>query len=370
MRILFISRAFPPVIGGIENQNHALSVWLPKYTEVTTIANRHGRLFLPFFAPYALLRALLGWRSYDVLLLGDGTIAIIGWFVKKLTDKKVITIIHGIDINYNSSSLKIWFERWLISLYQTLWVRIFLPSLDGYITVSTSTKELAIKHDLNPKKCFVIPNGVDTDAQRGNFSRTDLSELLGHDTSDKVVLLTAGRLVKRKGVAWFIRNVFPKLPNDTLYAVSGAGPEESAIRAAVTETKTDDRVVLLGRVSDEDRRLLLNTADIFVQPNIPIAGDMEGFGIAVIEATSAGLPVVASRLEGLQEAITDGGNGILVEPENAEAFVRVLDDLIAHPDKRTDLGTRAARFTEEHFHWKHIAKKYISTLEEIFKETR
>lgn len=51
MNILFISRAYPPVTGGIENQNYALSQWLPRYATVTTIANRHGKKMLPLFYP-------------------------------------------------------------------------------------------------------------------------------------------------------------------------------------------------------------------------------------------------------------------------------------------------------------------------------
>ena len=58
MKILFISRSYPPVTGGIENQNAALAEWLPRHAEVTTVANRLGKKFLPFFLPYALLRCV------------------------------------------------------------------------------------------------------------------------------------------------------------------------------------------------------------------------------------------------------------------------------------------------------------------------
>ena len=69
MKLLFISRAYPPVTGGIENQNYELSQWLPKIAEVKTIANTRGKLFLPLFIPYALIRALLLFRRYDAVLL-------------------------------------------------------------------------------------------------------------------------------------------------------------------------------------------------------------------------------------------------------------------------------------------------------------
>ena len=74
MKILFISRAYPPVLGGIENQNYEIAKALSKIAEVKIIANKKGRIFLPFFAPYALVKALFLFRTYDVLLLGDGDI--------------------------------------------------------------------------------------------------------------------------------------------------------------------------------------------------------------------------------------------------------------------------------------------------------
>jgi len=72
VKILFISRAYPPIVGGIENQNYELGKWLGRIADVKIIANTHGRKFLPLFAPYALLRAVLNISKYDVLLLGDG----------------------------------------------------------------------------------------------------------------------------------------------------------------------------------------------------------------------------------------------------------------------------------------------------------
>ena len=59
MKILFLSRAYPPITGGIENQNYALSVWLPTVTETKTIANLKGKAGLLFFLPKALFLVLL-----------------------------------------------------------------------------------------------------------------------------------------------------------------------------------------------------------------------------------------------------------------------------------------------------------------------
>lgn len=351
MKILFISRAFPPVTGGIENHNYALSMWLQTITPTTTIANPYGKKFLPFFFPYATLKALFLHKDYDVLLLGDGVLAPLGCIVKYFfPEKKVASVVHGLDLTYPNT------------VYQKYWVQKFLPSLDLLLAVSRETKNCAQEKHLPEENIVVIPNGIETETLVNYASRSDLQTYLERDIHTTKILLTTGRLVKRKGVEWFIRNVLPILPEGILYFVVGSGPEEQAIRQAIKETASEQRVILLGRVSDEVRNLLLNTVDIFVQPNIPIANDMEGFGIAVIEAAACGRPVVASNLEGLKDAIINHENGILVEAENSEAFRQAITSLLTDDHARQELSERAKQYTKEHYHWNIIAKRYVEAL--------
>ena len=352
MRILFISRAFPPVTGGIENQNHALSVWLPKLAETKTLANHHGKQALPFFLPWVTLQALFLLPRYDVVLLGDGVLALTGRILKFFyPGKPVLSIVHGLDLTYQNS------------LYQTFWVKRFLPKLDGLIAVSRETAALAKERGILESTVVVIPNGVEVEHESPSSSRSDLESLLGESLANKHILLTMGRLIKRKGAAWFIREVLPQLPKNTLYVLAGAGPEQRSIEQAIEEKGLENQVKLLGYVSEETKKLLLNTADIFIQPNVPVPGDIEGFGIAVIEATAWGLPVVASNLEGLKDAICDKENGMLVESGNREAFRAAIIELLTQEEERRNLGKRAKHYTETHFHWNLIARLYIETLE-------
>jgi glycosyltransferase involved in cell wall biosynthesis len=369
MRILFISRAYPPVVGGMENQNYELSVWLARVTKVQTIANRRGKKFLPFFFPYALWCALFSTRRYDVLLLGDGVLACIGWCVKLIFPKKtVVSVVHGMDLTFKNS------------VYQNFWVKKFLPSLDGLIAVSNETIRAGVARGIPEEKFTFIPNGVDTEkffapaspslggpASRlsGTHTREELEKILDIHLGNKSVLLTSGRLAKRKGVAWFISNVLPKLPEDILYVVAGDGKDRENIKRAIQETASSDRVKLLGYVSDETREILFNTADIFIQPNIQVAGDMEGFGISVIEAASCALPVIASRLEGLQDAIKDGANGYLVETENAQQYASLITELLNDKPRLKDFGKQARLYVIDHYAWESIAQLYINALEKI-----
>lgn len=359
LRILFISRAYPPVVGGIENQNYALSMWLKKHGEVTVIANRFGKKFLPFFLPYALIRTLVCARRFDAILLGDGVLSVIGWAAKLLYKKKaVLSVVHGLDITYP------------FFLYQLLWVRIFLPKLDRLIAVGNETIEIGVAHGIPKKKFFFIPNGIDPQAHyHPEFTKKDLEGILGESVREKHVLLTSGRLARRKGVAWFIRNVLPLLPRETIYVVAGEGDDRDNIRQAVQETRAFERVKLLGYVSDRARDILMSTSDLFIQPNIPIPGDTEGFGISVLEAASSGIPVIVSRLEGLKDAIANQKNGILIEPENARAWQESIEHMLSDEHERRAFGERARRYTAEHFNWATLSACYAGILRETVIET-
>lgn len=353
MKILFISRAFPPVVGGMENQNWELSRQLPKLAETRTIANRKGKMALPYFLPYALLVALFTMRKYDVLLLGDGVLGIVGWAVKTVygNRKKVVVVTHGLDLTFK------------MPLYSIFWVKLFIPSCDRIIAVGNETIRTGVELGIPREKFVFIPNGVDTKAfAPTDVPRSELEKILGTGLDGKKVILTSGRLARRKGVAWFIRHVLPKLPGNILYVVAGDGPDRENIAAAVSETDSAQRVFRLGYVTDEVRNTLFHTCDLFVQPNIRIPGTMEGFGLTVLEAASSGVPVLASNLEGLPDAIQDGKNGFLVDPENPSAWASKISEVLSDSFNRKAFGRAAHAYVDATFSWDGIAKKYLETL--------
>ncbi len=348
MKLLFISRTFPPVTGGIERQNAEIAGALGAICNVRVIANRRGKYLLPLFLPWATLRALLLLPRHDAVLLGDGVLGITGFILKLFTRKPVLCIVHGLDLTYP------------VPVYQWLWVRTFLPRLDRLIAVGNATLAEAVRRGIPAAHIEYIPNGV-TPPARHDCSRDDLAALIGR-TPRRTVLLTLGRLVRRKGVAWFVENVIPLLDADITYVVAGAGPEHAHITATIHARGLEDRVVLVGRVTDADRELLFRTADIFIQPNIPVSGDMEGFGLVVLEAAARELVVIASKLEGLADAITDGVNGYLVSPENAGEYCTRIATLLADREAMKTFGRHASTHTMNNHGWPLIAGRYLAVI--------
>lgn len=352
-RILFISRAYPPVVGGIENQNFELGEWLGKITKVTKIVNRRGKKFLPLFLPYAKLKALFLASGNDAILLGDGVLAPIGWAVKLIYKKPVISVLHGLDLTYKNS------------LYQKFWVRFFIPKLDKFICVGQETVRVAKEKGLNPEKLVFIPNGIDTEKYEGDFARQDLEKILNENLEGKKVILTSGRLAKRKGVAWFCENVIPKLPENYIYIVAGDGADKNNIEEVIEKNNLSSRVKMLGYVSDKTRNILFHTSDIFVQPNIFVPGDMEGFGISVIEAAFCQIPVIASGIEGLKDAIKNNQNGFLLESGNAEVWINKINELMANNEYRKSFGQKARQFVMENYTWEKISRIYLEEIEKV-----
>lgn len=366
MRILFISRAYPPIIGGIENQNRDLALWLGKKTRLTLIANTRGKSFLPIFLPYALLKGIFLSFSNDIVIVGDGVLAPLAACISFLRPGiRSTAVVHGLDLTYGSKSDSI-----LSRTYRAINIPT-LRRLDMIFAVSSFTRMRAMAAGIDPDRIVVIPNGIDPTELVRLRDRASLDGLVGTDTDNRFVILRIGRYVKHKGVEWFIRNVVPLLPEQVLFVAAGAivGKHTTgdadyfpACQRAVKELGLSDKVRLLTDLSRSDILTLLNASDLAVSPNIPVPGTMEGFGINVIEANACGLPVIASDLEGLTEAVIDGENGHLVQPGDAEGFAVQIRALMDDRARLSAEQRAASDFSARAFGWDSLSDKYVESL--------
>jgi len=353
-KILFVSHTFPPIVGGVESHNYELSTWLSKQADVKLIVNKK-RWLIPFFLVYSAICTAMLAKKYDVVVLGSCLLCNTGWFAKKLTKKPVVAIAHGLDLTFKNF------------FYQKLWVGVFLKEMDKIIAVGNETIRIVKEKGISEDKIVFIPNGVDTEKHLVSATKNDLEKIIGQSVENKKILLTSGRLAKRKGVAWFISNVMPKLGEEFLYIIAGDGKDKENIKSAIKNTALENRVIMLGYISDKQRNILFNTANLFVQPNIKIRGDMEGFGISVIEAGACGLPVLASNIEGLKDAIKEGQNGFLIESGNADAFIKKINELFMQGNPREIFGEKVREYVVQNYSWEHIAELYLNEIKKVIK---
>ncbi|CAN5692182.1 glycosyltransferase family 4 protein [soil metagenome] len=254
-------------------------------------------------------------------------------------------------------------------IYQRLVPRV-LRSLDLVLPISRATGEECLQRGLLSEKMSVVPCGVDLDRFGASEARAPARETLLEQLAlqglsihpGSLILFSVGRHQERKGFHWFVEQVMPRLPQQVIFLLGGEGPMSKTIREAVARNGLSDRVHLLGRVSEDDLPGIYRAADIFVMPNIPVPGDIEGFGVVMLEAGASGLPVIAADLEGIRDVVTPGSNGQLVQSGDADGFVSAIMRLLTAPDLLARSSARAAEHTAEHFGWPAIAARHIEIL--------
>lgn len=256
------------------------------------------------------LIASVGYRQAQGRVhVGDAAALPLGYLCARLGRMKLSVTACGLDVIHRN-----WF-------YQQM-IRFCLHRCDQVICISEATAEEVRMRGVPENRMTIIPCGIDPSLP---FVET---------VRDPHLLLTVGRLVKRKGVAWFLEHVFPVLLRDfpdLRYVIVGDGSVRRHIQSIIRKHHLHDSVMLCTNVSDEDRTELLHGSTVFVAPNIHVKGDMEGFGIVCLEAAAAGLPVAAANIEGLKDAVVEGKTGMFFASENAEDCVRIITQMVNHP---------------------------------------
>lgn len=347
--VLFISRRFPPSRGGMERFAAELSQALVGDCVVIPVVWTGQKRWQTVAAlPILFVRGLikvLNEPSITVIHSQDAVTAPLAWLLAKLSRRPYVTVIHGLDVTYA----------------HPLYGYTILPFVRWSTrVVANSAATAQVGKQLGIRRIKVIPPGVHKTTLPIVDRMATLQKLGLEDQARAKILLTVGRLVERKGVEWFILNALPDIVAERpklCYVVVGEGPRKAAIMTAIKKAAMQRHVRMLGSVDDDDRQRLYSVSDIFVMPNIKIANDMEGFGIVAQEAALAEVPVVASRLEGITDAIEDGKNGYLVSPADPQAFASTITQLLSHSGRRA-FGRRARRYTQDRFDWSHIALQF------------
>ena len=350
-RVLFITRCYPPGVGGMERFAKDLHDALAKETEQVTLSWGGSKKALIFILPYFFIKScwIVARNNIEVIHAQDGVVSIFATLVGKLFKKPVVVVIHGLDATYSNG------------LYQYL-IRHSLKRSERIICISQAAKDEVVKRGINSRNVVVIPLGMTDELFDKTILKKQINEVVHDLPENPKILLSVGRLVKRKGIVWFLNNVMPEIikkESSSILVVCGKGPEKEEIEKAIKSLKISKNVRLIVSVTDEQLKILYNSADCFVMPNIPVAGDMEGFGRVLLEAALCELPVVASDLEGIKEAITNNKNGILCTPEDSQAHSRTIIGILRDKSGAKLLGSRARQYTLKNYSWPLIAQHYL-----------
>ena len=358
MRILFVSRRYPPSLGGLQTHAFKLFTYLNERLPVTRVTlGRDSVLHLAWFLPWAWLRAALALlaRRVDLVYFGDGVAASLAWTLAPLRGPAVLCCtLNGLEMTFPN--------RWARALMRAGTLRC-----RGIAVYSENSGRLAAEAWGVPRERMRLihlgAEPVELPPERDEELRRAFEAGHGVVFGQDRLLLNVGRMVPRKGLARFVERGMPLLAADARLLVVGDGPDAEAVGAARDGLDDPGRVLLLGVLDDDTCSMLRRHCDLFLMPNVPTGGDVEGFGIAPLEAMYVGTPVVAFAVDALVEAVREGG--WLVPSGDYEAFaaaVRAFYDLT--PEERRAAGEEARRYCRREYDWETTSCRYL----ELFRE--
>ncbi|MGN7832413.1 glycosyltransferase family 4 protein [Pseudoxanthomonas sp. 22568] len=322
-KILFISRKWPPAVGGMETYAIELAACLADTVDLDTVVlkgRKNGRPPSLFRYGLFLLKAmyicLFRGRSFNHVVFGDLIL-----FPAALCHRLVnpgarrVVIVYGLDLVYQR-------RKGALPLLYRLFFSFFRTSQSCFgsiVAISRYTAALAREEGL--KNVVVINPCLPTKDER--VAETEQLPEVWRQGEGTSRILYFGRVVRRKGALWFASEVMPQLPRTVKFYVVGDSSDTELKRALGNCAGTH----CLGRMNADKLLAMIQQADVVVMPNIPTPDsiDVEGFGLVAIETSSHGGLLLASRIDGITDAVVDGVTGRLVEPMNVEAWVKAIE---------------------------------------------
>lgn len=352
MRLLFVTRKFPPSVGGMEIYSfeldraiRGLGVDVHLHAPRRPILGRPSLWQVAGFFLGACLHLVRHGRRYDAVLIGDFAIASLAPVARLFTARgtRIGVALHGQDLYFMRR------DSATARLYGAI-ARLVAGSgaLDVAIANSGAIRREALSRGLRP--VAVVPLA------------TSPADVAATPRADPPRLVFAGRLIRYKGLSWFVEQVWPRLDPRLELHVAGEVWDEAERRCL----EGDPRIRYLGKVEHAALPALRASAIACIMPNRPPeAGEQdEGFGLSALESAAAGTPVVAARTGGLPDAIVDGVTGFLVEPLDADGWVARLAEIAAWTQEQRARFAQAAREeVARSYNWALVARRTVALLD-------
>ncbi|WMI69862.1 glycosyltransferase family 4 protein [Mangrovimonas sp. YM274] len=360
--LLIISSEFPPLPGGIGTHAYHLAKHLSfKGYKVRVIADQRSwdvQEELAFDAelsfdvirvPLRKVRGVMYAQRLQLLfesmrwadvVLASGKFSL--WsvaFMSNFVKRPLLAVVHGTEVNFKNPLLRYSIQKSLGFMGQIISVSKFTKRLlPGYLQRRTT----------------VIPNGIEKAWGR------EASKVKEFKGSPK--LITVGHVSERKGQLHVIRALprllasFPNLHYHCVGLATAQEPFEQEAKAlGVLE-----HVSFHGRVSEEELQGMLKTSNVFVMlSGMTQSGDVEGFGIAILEANVLGIPAIGTKECGISDAIVSGRTGELVTLGDMEGLSQALQRVLGD----YDAYSKAAKGWALKHDWNMIVERYISVIE-------
>jgi phosphatidylinositol alpha-mannosyltransferase len=238
-------------------------------------------------------------------------------------------------------------------------VQSIVDRLDGRICVSDVVREYITQYF--PGNYTVIPNGIDC----SRFAAQDIQPIEQYNDGRPNILFV-GRLEKRKGFRHLIRAyrfVKEAIPDARLLVVGAFSDKSKSTFVRYARAAKLRGVHFIGYVPPEELPRYYRTATIFCAPST----GFESFGIILLEAMAAGLPIVASDIPGYRTVVQNGIDGLLVPKGDEQALADAVIELLRDPTRRVQMSEAGKRKAAE-YDWDIVAKRLLTYYEELIAE--
>ena len=266
--------------------------------------------------------------------------------LKLLAGARYNCFVHGEDVETAATSRE-----------HSLLVKNVCKNASMLICNSENTANIVRKLGFDSgSKCEVLHPGVDTSRFEVAAPDTSFRQQMGW--SGKRVLLTVGRLQRRKGQDFLIKSMPALLKEfpDLFYAVVGRGECYDELVSLVDEYKLHDNVCVYPDMDDEALIKCYQQCDIFILPNRTIDNDIEGFGMVLVEAQVCGKPVIAGDSGGTRETMNIGKTGHIIDCSSTENLLKELSPILRNREI-VDGEVDIADYAKKRFNWdQHVAK--------------
>lgn len=243
-------------------------------------------------------------RTFNLIICGHINLLPLAYLASQWLRVPLILLIYGIEV-WKPTPSRV--------------CNLLAKSVDAIISISKYTIDNFSKWSVAPQASrYIVPNAIDL--KRYSFGPKKPELLTKYGLEGKTILVTLGRLSaeeRYKGIDE-VMAILPKLSlerSDIAYLIIGDGTDRPRLEAKAKSLGVSSRVAFSGYVSENEKLDHYRLADAFVMP-----GHGEGFGFVFLEAMAAGIPVVASKLDGSREAVREGLLGVMVDPRNEESL--------------------------------------------------
>ena len=385
MKVGKLSWEFPPrVVGGIARhceglakalvqQNHEVHLFTldfpgsPNYEEMdgVKVYRASTELGHPNFLTWVLLfNHFLAKRmadvtqsiDFDVIHVHDWLAAFSGISFKHYLKKPMVLTVHSTEVGraqglHSPDSFSINGIEWWAT-YEA----------DRVIVCSQSMKNEICGHfNLPLDKVDVIPNAIDTTKYQTSVDRGSVRQRYGVGYGEKLILCV-GRLVPQKGIEYFIRAIpiIAKRYPEAKFIIVGEGWSRDILEAEARSSGQGRKIQFTGFASDQEVINLMTSADALVVPSV-----YEPFGIVALEGMATGVPVVASKVDGLAEVIEHDRTGVFVYPRSPESIAWGVDQVLSDPGHAKWLTENAKEELRKAYSWEAVAMKTVEVYRKV-----